>query len=103
MIEDCIAYAKIYNQYGINLMNNKPEQIITSQVMGSKSTTCNKPIRLFQLVVAMLMDHSNDDERIDQLIGLTFNNISCCYKREGQIDKAEVNLKKALMYQQKRS
>ena len=102
LTEDCLAYAKIYNQYGINIMN-----MMTSGGSGHQNQlpqgsqnllSHEKPLKLFHLIVAMLQDFQEVDDRIPQLIGLTFNNISCCCKRQGQIERAEVNLKKALVY-----
>ena len=55
--------------------------------------------KLFQQVLSYLKKHQGDE--IHVLIGLTLNNLSCSYKRTGDIEEAQKCLKKALDLQEK--
>ena len=86
IVEDCLAYAQRYNQCGINTLTkgfNKNDY----------------GLKLFQNVLKMLR-LLQGDPGIEQMIGLTLNNISCFHKNNGDIIKAEVVLKRALRFQE---
>lgn len=76
--------AKLFNQYGMDYLNN-----------GFHADSQ----KLFSHILIMLQKFPSGD--FDTLMGLTLNNLSCSYKRSGQIAEAEDCLRRALELQGK--
>lgn len=76
-------YAKFFNHLGMELLN---------QLLFKESQ------KLFGHILTMLKKFQGDE--VHALIGLTLNNLSCSYKRDGQLEEAQRCLNKALELQE---
>ena len=84
LIEYVIHFGKYFNHLSMQLLN------------GERSDDSQK---LFGLILTFLKEF--DGEEIHKLIGLTLNNLSCSFKRNGKIEEAQMCLQKALEFQER--